>query len=151
MFLQAIFYSTLAFLQDIAVFLQVMGVFLPPIFCSTLSLLQYIAVFLQVMGVFLPPIFYSTWASSRTLPSSSGSLGALLAHCLQHLGAPRRPCCAFPRHGNNPDHVCALSALSGTRQFSMIPQVAHWVSLALLSGQASEHDRSAPVMFRACM
>ena len=89
MFLQAIFYSTLSLLQDIAVFLQVMGVFLPPIFCSTLSFLQDIAVFLQVMGVLLPPIFYSTWASSRTSPSSSKSLGALLAHCLQHLGAPR--------------------------------------------------------------
>ena len=60
MFLQTIFYSTLSFLQDIAAFLQVMGVFLPPIFCSTSSFLQDIAVFLQVMGVFLPPIFYST-------------------------------------------------------------------------------------------
>ena len=50
MFLQAIFYSPLSFLQDIAVFLQVMGVFLPPIFCSTLSFLQDIAVLLQVMA-----------------------------------------------------------------------------------------------------
>ena len=55
--------------------------FLQAIFYSTLSFLQDIAVFLQVMGVFLPPIFYSTWASSRTLPPSSKSLGALLAHC----------------------------------------------------------------------
>ena len=74
MFLQTIFYSTWAFLQDIAVFLQVMAVFLPPIFCSTLLFLQDVAVFLQVMGVFLPPIFYITWAPSRTLPSSSSSL-----------------------------------------------------------------------------
>ena len=71
--------------------------FLQAIFYSTLSFLQGIAAFLQVMGVFLPPIFYSTWASSRTSPPSSRSLGALLAHCLQHLGTPRRHCCASPR------------------------------------------------------
>ena len=60
--------------------------FLQAIFYSTLSFLQDIAAFLQVMGVFLPPIFHSTWASSRTSPPSSRSLGALPAHCLQHLG-----------------------------------------------------------------
>ena len=102
MFLQAIFCSTLVFLQEIVVFLQFMGVFLQPIFCGTLAFLQQIAVFLQLMGVFLPPIFCSTLAFLELIRNLADAVYLLNDGIYQGLGVEafghHNICGRFARH-----------------------------------------------------
>ena len=118
MFLQHIFYSTFVLLQDIAVFLQVMGLFLQHIFYSTFVLLQDIAVFLQVVGSFLPSRFPGAW------PLFSKSRGCCANGFVQRARASATHGCTMLGHAISPAEPIVHKSCIVRSRLQLVPKTS---------------------------